>query len=506
MVGEQGLLTGAILSIFAVPALIAGFDYFRQKGATVAESAAYGILTILMVVSWIAQLVLLIGWRAAYLPALLVCGAMAWARLLACRGRVLNHLRPAYQFVGQHRLAAAGLVTAWMYAAAADMLGLGGAKEPAAEFWMGVAHHHGSVLAMDGPSIPALNHLVFFAPWQPGIVAPLVFLSAYVTIGFSTYALARRYAWPSMAATVALLVTAMPRILVQAMGGGSELIVAAAALVAILALYRLVEAPMGVDVAMLFSAAAFTVDGGKLCYLVVAVLVPLSGILFVRRHGMDCLQSNNRRSEGQLLVCLAAAVVFLQLAVVVTNILWGRPWIGVPAHYMVGFNPDPLWGTLGNMARYLMLSFDFPGWIDGICQYTLDFTPSAVLGAAYARFVVPVTGTAGTAAAFLETAANGAAQRWFGPVGCLLVMPSIVFSLWRGPRRLKATALAMLVYWSLVALIVAWHPANVRLMTVFFVCSGFFMAFFLPPWRLGRNGRLLLQVLGIAQIVHVMLA
>lgn len=78
-------------------------------------------------------------------------------------------------------------------------------------------------------------------------------------------------------------------------------------------------------------------------------------------------------------------------------------------------------------------------------------------------------------------------------------------SLWRGPRRLKATALAMVAYWMLVSLVAAWQPQNVRLLTVFFVCSGFFMAFFLPPWRIRHKARLFLQAIGIIQIVYVLL-
>ena len=94
---------------------------------------------------------------------------------------------------------------------------------------------------------------------------------------------------------------------------------------------------------------------------------------------------------------------------------------------------------------------------------------------------------------------------WFGPMGFLLTIPSAIIAFWRGPYRLKSTALALSSYWILVCLIVAWRPENVYLMTRFFVCSGFLMAFTLPPWRLRRNGRLLLQLLGILIMTHAIL-
>jgi hypothetical protein len=86
---------------------------------------------------------------------------------------------------------------------------------------------------------------------------------------------------------------------------------------------------------------------------------------------------------------------------------------------------------------------------------------------------------------------------WFGPAGFFLILPSVAYAIRKGPRRLKNTVSAMAVYWVLIALILAWRPQNVHLMTSFFVCSGFCTAFFLPPWRISRNGRLVLQLFAI---------
>ena len=507
MPAVNDLLGNAILMFFVIPAGIASFDYFRQKGAALAESAAYSMLAVVMALSWLAQVLLLLGDNRVYLPAMTLCAVLACVRLVVCRSRIQTYMRSAYRFAGRHRLAVTGLMAAWGYTAAAYLLGIFGSNAPAAEFWQLLPDHPNGILAMRAHCLPVLNHLVFAAPWQPVSVAPVALLAAYMAIGFGTYALARRYAWPSMAVTVSLLVSGMPRLVYQSMAwGGGELPVAAAALVSILALYRLIEKPIGVDLVMLFSTAAFTVEGGRLCYLIALVLTALSVILFVRRHGMDWLQLKDRLPRGQLLVGLLAMVVFLQPGIVAANLFWGRPWIGVLSHQTIIFNPDPLMGTMGNLVRYLLSALDFPELTDTFWRYVFGVELSTVLDLVYRRFVASVIGSAGAATAFCRTSGCGGSHSWFGMVGFLLVLPAIAFSLWRGPRRLKATALAMLVYWMLVALIVAWQPENVRLMTVFFVCSGFFMAFSLPPWRLGRNGCLLLQILGILQIVHVQLA
>ena len=169
------------------------------------------------------------------------------------------------------------------------------------------------------------------------------------------------------------------------------------------------------------------------------------------------------------------------------------------------FNGDPLLGTVGNMMRYLVLSVDIPEGVNTISRSLFGITPSTVLDLFYDRMVAAFIGSAGTASVFIGAAGAGGGESWFGPVGFLLVLPAMAYSLWRGPRRLKATALAMLAYWMLICLIVAWQPQNVRLMTAFFVSCGFFTAFFLPPWRIGHHGRLVLQVLGIAQIAHALM-
>ena len=48
-------------------------------------------------------------------------------------------------------------------------------------------------------------------------------------------------------------------------------------------------------------------------------------------------------------------------------------------------------------------------------------------------------------------------------------------------------------YGYLACLIPAWTPANGATFTRFFACSGFMVAFLLPPWRLGRRDMLGIQ-------------
>ena len=105
-------------------------------------------------------------------------------------------------------------------------------------------------------------------------------------------------------------------------------------------------------------------------------------------------------------------------------------------------------------------------------------------------------GDLGAAAPFSVSWAPGAAGAWFGPLGFFLVLPAVAYALVRGPRRLKAVAVAMAGYVYIVTLAVAWAPGNARYFTVLFACCGFMTAFFLPPWRFSSGGKRRLQVIG----------
>ncbi|MBR9987111.1 MAG: hypothetical protein KFF68_14510, partial [Desulfosarcina sp.] len=89
---------------------------------------------------------------------------------------------------------------------------------------------------------------------------------------------------------------------------------------------------------------------------------------------------------------------------------------------------------------------------------------------------------------------SGSGHLGFGPFALLLVVPSMIYALARGPRRLKAVSVAWTGYLYLAALVVAWHPGSLTALSPLYAASGFVVAFALPPWRLRRRGMRLLQM------------
>jgi hypothetical protein len=342
-----------------------------------------------------------------------------------------------------------------------------------------------------------LNHTVLLMSQQQPLAPGIANLFAYMVIALATYALARRYAWPPTAVTVTLLVISMPRLAHQSLVTYSELPSAATALLAILALYRTVEERHALDASMLICTISFSVAGGRTCYLMPIVLASLSLMVMARRHDMRLWSQTVHRHRLLVLLSCSLVLIFSQIIPIAINLEAGRAWIGELTADTVIFNPDALRGTAANMVRYLLQSIQFPEVIDRFSQWALGFSGLAGLKWLYQVVIAPLAGGKGAAAPFYLTWQPVNGGGWFGPVGFLMVLPSLAKAFLRGPYRLKTTALAIAVYWVLIALILAWQPANVRLMTPFFVCSGFTLAFFLPPWRLSRKGRLILQLVGV---------
>ena len=71
----------------------AAFVYFRQKGNTLAEAGAYGLMVMIMLQSWLAQLLLMIG-HAHLLPAAHLALCIAAIAALWRNRRLLQDQEP----------------------------------------------------------------------------------------------------------------------------------------------------------------------------------------------------------------------------------------------------------------------------------------------------------------------------------------------------------------------------------------------------------------------------
>ncbi|MGB5420637.1 MAG: hypothetical protein WBN03_00660 [Desulfobacterales bacterium] len=502
---------GAIAELIILS--LSGFILFRRCGNTVAESCAYGLIATFMGVSFVFQSAFLFHLPAASLAIEAIVTTLALAFIIHRR----SDLRPALTAVkslwSRHPLMCSMVLIVWSYLALLALV-----IPPGTIYWQSIARvlefesHHTlfpagvSTLTGGNRGVPAsaniliLSHM--FLRFHGDVGLGLLGFAAYLSIGFSVYALSRRYAWPSTAFTVVVIVLSMPRMVYMATSPGYEIIPTAVALFCLLAVFRTVESPNVRDLYLLLLGLVFMISKATLQLTFPLVLVPLAGLLLFRRHGIMTWWHLVAARPSILLLVSIPALIFSPLLPLVHSLLANGGSDSPRILSTVMYNSDGLQGTAANAIRYLLQSIDLTPPVDYLLKWAMGFSVSGLLQRVYETMVAPVFDGRGAAAGF--QIAWGADERfsWFGPFGFALILPAVVYAVRRAPRRLKAVAVALVGYFFLVALIPAWQPENVRYFDVFFLCGSVCTAFFLPPWRLSRKGRRLLMTIGAGLLVY----
>ena len=495
---------------------LGGFVFFRRCGNTVAESGAYGLMTVMMGLSLVFQVCFLVNLPAASLFIESLVTALALTFVVRHRAEVRLALTAVRSLRSRHPLALLVVGLLWSYLVLTAIL-----IPPGTIHWEPLARlltlerqpalfpaglSAAAAASAAGPASAntlVLPHLFLRFHTDAGI--GLLGFAAYLSIGFSVYALSRRYAWPETAFTVALMALSLPRMVYLATSPGYDIIPTAAALFCLLAVYRTVETPNLRDLYLLVLGLIFMISTTTLQLAFPLVLAALALLLLFRRHGLDTWRHLVAARPAVLPIVALPALVFSPLL----------PWAYFPATSagsgtgrllpVAAYNTDGLQGAAANAIRYLLQSIDVTAPVDGLLKWSVGFSIGGLLQHLYEALIAPVFDGRGAAAAF--TIALGADEQssWYGPFGFLLILPAVAYAARRAPRRLKAVAVALAGYFFLVALIPAWQPENVRYLDVFFLCGSVCTAFFLPPWRVSRRGRRVLLATGIALLAYAAL-
>lgn len=483
--------------------------FFIKHGHTSSEAAASGIMGAFLVLAGCYQTALLIGRPSAALwaEAIAVIGAILF--ILKQRSNVWRGLTACVRMMFNFPLASAGLICGLGYLILQGLL-------------IPTDHGHWDVLArmmilqrqnavlsgvaglMELPENHViLSHLFLRNGGDYGL--GLLGIAAYVTIVFATYALSRRYAWPPTAMTVTLIAISCPRFVFGATGPGLDLIPAAAAVVSLLIIYRLVESPNGLDLCMLPLFIGFLIGDQVLWLAFPFVLLLLSIVLLFRRHGIQTWGNLILHHPWQSLMVIGAAVFISRLWLIPLNGIRFGLWDDPGSLKTLQFNMDGIQGTAANICRFLLQSVDITAPVNTSLNWMIHVSVSDGLQQFYTAVIQPIFGHQGASAPFRLIYHATEYLAWFGPLCFLLLPVAILYGLRFAPRRLKAVLVALIGYGFLIALITAWQPANVRYFSVVYACGIFCIAFFLPPWRLTHNSRRLLRWASIILFFYAVL-
>ncbi|MFZ0241990.1 MAG: glycosyltransferase family 39 protein [Desulfobacterales bacterium] len=495
---------------------LGGFVFFRRCGNTIAESGAYGLMSVLMGLSLVFQASFIINLPAAAIVIEGLVTALALALVVRRRSELHLALTSVRSLWSRHPLAFLVVGLVWSYLVLTAIVIAPGTiyREPLGRLLTferrPVLFPAGLCAAANAPptgpvsaNTLVLPHLFLRCHTDAGI--GLLGFAAYLSIGFSVYALSRRYAWPAMAFTVALLALSLPRMVYLATSPGYDNIPTAAALFCLLAIYRTVESPNTRDLYCLVLGLVFMISTTTLQLAFPLVMAALAALLLFRRHGLATWWHMVAARPAVLPIVAVPALVFSPLLPWAYSLATTAGIGNSRLPPIAAYNTDGLQGAAANAIRYLLQSIDVTAPVDGLLNWAMGFSISGLLQNFYDTLVTPVFDGRGAAAAF--HIALGANERfsWFGPFGFILILPAVVYAARRAPRRLKAVAVALGGYFFLVALIPAWQPENVRYLDAFFLCGSVCIAFFLPPWRVSRRGRRFLLAIGIALLLYAAL-
>ena len=504
------LATAAELVILSLAVSI----FFRRQGHTFAEASACGLVTTLMMLSLILQLSFIVHLPKISLFLEIFLTVTAVGYLVIQRHAIWQYWSSVWTILSNARFIVILISIILFYLAFQALM-----IPPHTLYWqplgqiLGHAHYQSLFpVAQAGLSITfsdtfsPINAAILpylFLRFQTDIGVGLLGFMAYLSIGFSAYALSRRYAWPPTAATASIIIISMPRLVYLSTSPGYEIIPVSTALFCLLVAFRAVESPNLADLYLLCLGILFMISGTYMNLVFPLILIPLFYILLIRRHGANTWWQLIISRPYLMLLFLIPAVVFSQVWLVVSDSLFYKNSLtfSIPSS-IIALNEDGIQGALANAIRYILQSAHFTRPVDSALDWATNFSLIRTLQQINDNLVMPIFGNSGSLESFRITWLPNEKLSWFGPFGFLLVLPAVGYAARRAPRRLKAVSIALIGYLFLVSLIPAWHPENVRYFSMFFVCGGICISFFLPPWRMTRNRRRFLVFISVCLLLY----
>jgi hypothetical protein len=492
---------------------VALFLFFFHRGNSFAESASYAIISTLMILSFVFQITFIIGIPSAsfVIEAILTISSVMIILMLRIHFKriweILHFISAKQPF---EILALCAIFSYLAYLAGVmvpetghyDLFAKMRLFEKYETFFLPI--HSGEYYPLFPVNSSVLSHLFLRADSRIGI-GWFGFL-AYLSIGFSTYALSRRYAWPATAFTVTFITMSLPRLVFLSTTSGEEIIPAAVSLFCILAIYRALEHPNIQDLILLVLGILFSISGNFICLAFPVILLLLSCVLLIRRHGTVTWTSLMISHWKISIAAMIPIFVFAQVWLFAFNVFTHGGWLGgstISPH--IPLKDNVLIGAVANLVRYAYEIAQLSRPLDMIINWAFGFSFNELLMKSYDFFFASFFGNSGAMVPFVFSWKPNGQLSWFGPFGLFFIIPSIVVSIFRGHRRLKAIAVALVGYVYIVTLVVAWRPGNAQFFTTVFTCGGFCVSFLMPPWRFTTAGKKCLQVISILILIYVCL-
>lgn len=299
------------------------------------------------------------------------------------------------------------------------------------------------------------------------------FLS-YLSIILGNYCLSRKYLSERGSLAVSLVIASLPQLLLQSSIAKNNIFTASAAIFCLLAFTRLLDRPTSRNVFLVLLGLVFGLSA-KTTFLAFALPFTIFfGLSIVRKYGLQIWVNEIRQHWFWWLIGLIPLVVLSQLWLFIHNhIIWGS-WSGPAEFVEFHKNQAGLLGGLANLVRFGFQFIDFLNITNLLTQEIFNFSPVDTLKVIYDSIFEPIFGEAALQSQrpFSMIWRVHQTHGGFGPLGLLIVIPSILASLRTRPSFTRNLALTLISFLLIFCLSSAWSLYKIRMLVVFFACSG----------------------------------
>ncbi|MCC5898622.1 MAG: glycosyltransferase family 39 protein [Phormidium sp. BM_Day4_Bin.17] len=297
---------------------------------------------------------------------------------------------------------------------------------------------------------------------------------AYISIILGNYCLSRRYLSERGSLAVCLVIASLPQLFLQSWIAKNNIFTASAAMFCLLAVTRILDKPTSRNLFLVLLGLTFGVSA-KTTFLAFALPFTIFfGISVIRKYGLRIWVYEIRQSWYWWLIGLIPLVVLSQLWLFIHNhIVWGN-WSGPPAFVDFHKNQDGIIGGLANLVRFGFQFIDFLNITNVLLEQIASFSPVETLKSIYDSIFYPIFGEAALQSQrpFSMIWRVHQTHGGFGPLGLLIVIPSILASVRTRPAFTRNVALTLLSFLLIFCLSSAWSLYKIRMLVVFFACSG----------------------------------
>ncbi|MCU0535398.1 MAG: hypothetical protein MUD14_16035 [Hydrococcus sp. Prado102] len=329
-----------------------------------------------------------------------------------------------------------------------------------------------------GSDILTHAFLRFYSDYGVGLFSFL----AYISIGLGTYALSRNFASVQISLATTLVIAGMPEFCFQATSTKNDIFTAAAAVFCLLATSSFLKVLNIQDLSFIVLGLLFGISAKTTFAVFFLPYLVFFGYLIFKKYGILKVFKVIQHNWLYFVVLTSPVIVMSQIWLFLYNHATQNDATGLTSNQFT--QPSGILGGIANVVRYLFQSFHlFP--FDYIATARLHLPIDNYLENFYETIFKPIFGdrkmgySEGVPWQFTIHLFPHEDYSWYGIGGFFLVIPAIIFSLFRGNKFLKATSLTLLSFMFIISYTLSWTPWNNRYLSLFFTASGVCIAFFL---------------------------